>query len=346
MTEVPTGDANRDSAPPPPAFIQRYPGAPPEPNPALQQAPGSPYAQTAPYPAPPHAQTAQYPGGPMQYPYPQPYAAAPDSRPKTLATVALATALAGVVAVLVPIISVVAGLILLAAIVLGIVALASRRQGGKGFGVAAIVVAVVGGMTAWILSTVVFGLFGLADAWRDDAVVPSPLPSSETYVPPVDAEPTDGSDGMRGTIDSPYGYGELVPIWNAATGDPVWEISVGTPVDLTGELAAEDLFNPTPETGVYSAVPVTLTYIGDGTIDPWRDYEWVVETSWVTLGGAPLEEEYLLLPDGYLSALDLATMGPGQTVTFHSVVDAPLDAVGGVRTAIGFDYELYWAAPQ
>ena len=383
MTEVPTGDASRNPAPP--AFIQRYPGAPPEPNPALQTPPGAPYpaapagyaappysaaagpypappyptapapypappyaAAPAPYPAPPYAAApGPYPAGTAPYPYPPAYGATPDPRPKSLATLALAAAVVGVVAVLIPVINAVAGLILLAAVVLGIVALASRRQGGKGLGVAAILVAVVGGMMAWILSTIVFGLFGFADAWRDDeGFDPQPLPSSETYAPPETAEPTDGSNGTRGTIASPYRYGDIVTISDAATGGPVWEISVGTPVDLTGELAAEDLFNPTPDSGAYSAAPVTLTYVGDETIEPWLDYDWGIETTWVTPGGAPLDAEYLLLPDGYVSAFDLEAMEPGDSVTFHSIVDAPLDAAGGVRTAVGYNYDLYWMARQ
>lgn len=305
-----------------PAFIQRYPGAPPEPNPALQRQPSGPYP----------------------YPYP-PYTPPAGERPKTFAVLSLIGALAGIFAVFTGPLAFASGPILIAAIVLGIIALANRRQGGKSLAIAAIILAVSGGILAWII-TAIFGLGITGDLFRDDEpFIPQPIPTPDPFVPPVEGEPTDGSDGSRGTVATPYTYGEVVTISDAVTGDPVWELTVEAPVDVTVDLAAEDLFNPTPESGTYTGIPVTLTYIGLETVDPWIDYEWNVAVTWVTAGGTPLEQEYLILPDGYVGVTDLDAMSHGETVTFHTIVDARTDTAGSVRTTIGYDYDLYWAAP-
>lgn len=305
-----------------PALIQRYPGAPPEPNPALQSRPSGPY---------PYAYS----------PNPPPIA----ERPTTLAVLALIAALAGVFVAFTGPFAFASGPILIAAIVLGIIAIANRRQGGKGLAIAAIVLAVAGGIMAWVI-TAIFGLGMTGDLFRDDEpFAPQPIPTPDPFVPPVEGEPTDGSDGSRGTVAAPYPYGEVVTISDAVTGDPVWELTVGAPVDVTVDLAAEDLFNPTPETGTYTGIPVTLTYVGLETVDPWIDYEWNVAVTWMTAAGTPLEQEYLILPDGYVGVTDLDAMTHGETVTFHTIVDAPLDSGGSVRTTIGYDYDLYWSAP-
>jgi len=337
--------------PPVPAFIQPYPGAPPQPNPAARQHAGPPYAPppgaygSGRYPPVGYPQPARYPHGrypPGRYPATA-YGTSPDARPKTLAVIALVAAILGVVLIFVPVIGFVSSAFLLAAVVLGIIALASRRQGGKGLGVTALVVAVAGGLVAWVVMAVVFGLIVSADARRGDPFVPEPVP---TYAPPDQAEPTDGDDGSRGTQGDPYAYGDIVTISDRVTGDPIWEMSVGAPVDLTAELAAGDLYNPTPDNGAYTGIPVTLTYVGEKTLDPWIDYDWNVSTTWVGPGGDPKDEEYVLLPNGLVHVMDVDPMSPGETVTVHTVIDAPLDAPGSVVTTIGWDYELYWAAPR
>jgi hypothetical protein len=172
--EMPPAPATEDAAsvqdgqataayPPPPAYAPpaqtQY--APPQPPSAYAQQPAAYAAPTAGY-----APSAPQPTG-------------PDTRPKTLGWVSLGLAILGVVLVSVAfipmmwvslILALVGGLILLVALILGIVTLANKKQGGKGFGIGAIVVSVLGS-GAWIgaiiWSIVIIGV-GTAD-WNSDS---------------------------------------------------------------------------------------------------------------------------------------------------------------------------------
>ncbi len=85
----------------------------------------------------------------------------------------------------------VGGLLLAAGLVLGIVALASRTEGGNGMSIAAIVVAVAGGVV-WVFAIVASVLWiGLAAA--ED---PAPPPTTPAVTATVD--PGDGGDGGQG----------------------------------------------------------------------------------------------------------------------------------------------------
>ena len=75
-----------------------------------------------------------------------------DQRPKTIALIALILAIVGFLSTCIGftpiglVFVIVGGLLLLGGFVLGIVALASRNQGGKGLGLAGLIVSVVGGI--------------------------------------------------------------------------------------------------------------------------------------------------------------------------------------------------------
>ncbi|GAA1694803.1 hypothetical protein GCM10009808_09840 [Microbacterium sediminicola] len=114
----------------------------------LPQTPAQPTAPTAAYPPPP----AGYPpaGQPPQYGAPTPPPAAPDSRPKTLAMVALIIAIVGIVMAVIPFVTWISGLVLLAAFIISLIALISKKHGGKGMSIAALIISVVG----WIVSIV------------------------------------------------------------------------------------------------------------------------------------------------------------------------------------------------
>ena len=105
----------------------------------------------------------------------------PDNRPKTLALVALILAVVGFIATCVgftPIglpFVIVGGVLLLAAFVLAIVVLASRKQGGKGLGIAGLVVSVVGGIVfVFALAVSIFWVaYGAATSAVDTGSAPS-----------------------------------------------------------------------------------------------------------------------------------------------------------------------------
>ena len=86
----------------------------------------------------------------------------------------------------------VGGLLLLAALILGIVALASKRQGGKGLGIAAVVLSVVGGVIWAFALVAAFFWFGLAALEAE--VSADPTPAVTATVDPGDTG-TDAGDG-------------------------------------------------------------------------------------------------------------------------------------------------------
>ncbi|MRH27886.1 hypothetical protein GH740_00955 [Microbacterium sp. SYP-A9085] len=168
--------------------------------------PPAPPAPDAPATVPYPADTAPA-AAPAEPAYGDPYGGAPQPvqpdarRPKTLALVAMILAIAGSVLALVGFVpfiglvfSILAGVMLLAAFVLSIVALASRKQGGKGFGVAGLVVSIVGGIIAVVAIAVsafwIALAAGVAAAPTDRAAAPSVSVSDS--VQPSD-EPTDGA---------------------------------------------------------------------------------------------------------------------------------------------------------
>jgi hypothetical protein len=133
--------------------------------------------------------------------YGSPYGGPPQSvqpdarRPKSLALVAMILAIVGAVLALVGFVpfvgmvfSILAGVMLLAAFVLSLVALASRKQGGKGFGVAGLVVSIVGGIIAVV---------AIADSafWIALAAGVAAFPSDSAAAPPVSVtDPAQPSD--------------------------------------------------------------------------------------------------------------------------------------------------------
>jgi hypothetical protein len=159
---------------------------------------------TAPYPQGGYPQGPGYPQG--GYPAPD-GPVQPDNRPKKLARIALILAIAGFVLTLcgfVPIafgslIAVLVGsLALLAAFILSIVALASKAQGGKGMGIAGLIVSVIGGFVAIFALTVSFLWIGLATSDSLNSALAeasqSAFPSDEASDQASD-EPTDAVTG-------------------------------------------------------------------------------------------------------------------------------------------------------
>ncbi|MFT4219245.1 MAG: hypothetical protein QM611_01835 [Microbacterium sp.] len=116
-----------------------------------------------------------------------PTAGTPDTRPKTLALVALILGAVGFVLSLVGFLplawvslgsAILGGLLLLVALVLAIVALASKKQGGTGLGIGALVVSVVGGIVWAFAILVALVWMGLTIASEEgDALDPTPQAS-------------------------------------------------------------------------------------------------------------------------------------------------------------------------
>lgn len=175
----------------PPADAQpteAYPPSDAQPNAAY--APAGPDAQsTEAYP--PAQPTEAYPpayGAPAVAAPPAP-PAGPDTRPKTFGWLSLGLAVGGLLLVLLAfiplvwvslVLALIGGVLLLVGLILGIVTLANKKQGGKGLGIGAIVVSVLGG-GAWIgalaWALVLIGLSTAGDAAVDE-MMQSPVPSA------------------------------------------------------------------------------------------------------------------------------------------------------------------------
>ncbi len=157
--ETPQFDASQFDAPQAPTDAPQSFDAPTAAYPAGGFAAEQPTVPQAPYgqPAYPAAPQPGYPQAPQdaygQPVYGQPVApVAPiGPRPKTLAIIALALSVVGLIMACIPGVNLFAGVLLLPAFVIAIIALVKKTQGGKGFSIAALIISVIG----WIVSIVV-----------------------------------------------------------------------------------------------------------------------------------------------------------------------------------------------
>ena len=347
----PPADAQYGSAAPHAQYaVGQYAGGQ-YPGPAGVSAGQYPGAAAVPAGQYPRASAGQYPGVPSgAY-----VGAAPrDPRPRGLAIAALCVAIGGSLIIWIPLIG---ALALLTALVLGIVVLARKDQGGTGFGVAAVIISAISGLVAIVISLFSLGLW--AAAWPPEILTypdwsspytSEPVPPVEDGPgPPTPAEPVDVTGGGLGTAAAPYAYGDTARIADGVTGSMVWDIEVGAPLDRTAELAdEEELYNPLPENGAYVAFEVTLTYAGEGTVDPFIDYEWAPALTWTDAQGVEHEEAYVWFEGDELSLLDVGELATGESATVTYVVDAPSDLVGSATISIGYspDLRLRWANPS
>ena len=187
-----------------------------------------------------------------------------------LATAGFVLALIGVVLCLVPIVNNAAFVLALLGLVFGIVGLVKARRGApkKGLAIAAIVLAVVGGIGV-LASQAFYGkvIDEVVDE-LDDSPTAAQTPADAAE--PDDAEPaaepaSEPAAAEQGTRTNPFPAGTLV-----ANDD--WDITIGTPREAWGEIKAENQFNSPPEDGTeYWIVPLSGTYKGAETAAPWVD---------------------------------------------------------------------------
>ncbi|WP_460774091.1 hypothetical protein [Microbacterium sp. GXF7504] len=238
--EAGAGDAHVPPAPPAPEpaapasaprFVQPYPGAPPVPvdaeqarGPYAAPPPGYPGApgRTPTPPSPPAGHTAPPPPGPAGPPPPRPA----DTRPKTLAILALSLAGGGALIALIPFLGVLAVPLFVAASVIAIIALVRRSQGGTGFSIAALAISGLAAVMALFLGVSVL-LLALAENWanRDDRS----WVEEEREPDPYDDEDPYAGDGAFGAeqdlrlVESAFG--------TDAAGETWWAIVVENPND-------------------------------------------------------------------------------------------------------------------
>lgn len=257
-------DAQPTQAYPDARPTQAYPSAPPAPGyPVTQQTQG--YGQ----PTQAYGQPAPGAPGPKQ----------PDTRPKTLAWVGLSAGVLGLVLVLVSFIplvwvslglALVGGVLLLAGLIIGIVAVANRKQGGKGVGVAAIIVSVLGGV-AWIAAiTWALVIIGLSAAGAS-APAPSESTGIESEAPAETDESTDAAGAYDETAYLDQVRPELVAIMQEL--DPAFTdellgqmfpddtlVSTGKGFLVVGDAARETFVQSLGGSGVFTEEQATRFY--------------------------------------------------------------------------------------
>lgn len=197
-TQPPAPGDDQPTVPYPAADQQPTEAYPPVPQPyGAPPAAWPPAAPPQPYGAPPAY-------GAPQPPYGAPQPAAPDTRPRRLGWISLGLGVLGFVLVLVgfvPVLgigltfAVIGSLLLSAALVLAIVTLVSKRQGGTGLAIGAIVVSVIGGAVAvfalaWGL--ILFGLAAAGSSGGSSDTDPIPVPSVSQDTSEDTEAPSDG----------------------------------------------------------------------------------------------------------------------------------------------------------
>ncbi|MET0813413.1 MAG: hypothetical protein ABWY03_10180 [Microbacterium sp.] len=277
-------------------------GQPPVPNsdPQPTEAYGQPVAPPPPYAeqptqAYPDAQPTQAYGQPV-YGTPAPAPKAPDTRPKTLAWIALGAGILGFILVLVAfipllwvslILALVGGVLLLGALVIGIIALASKKHGGKGLSIGAIIVSVVGGL-AWIGAiTWAIVVIGLASAGGND-IAASPEPTAVESEAPSDTDTdteTGGDDVAAGAYDEAAYLAqvrpELVAIMQevdpSLTEETISEVfpdetlvSTGSSLLSAGDAGRDVLISSLSESGLFDEAQATRFY--DAILDGARQH--------------------------------------------------------------------------
>jgi hypothetical protein len=290
--------------------------------PAGQYAPpGGQYAPPAgqyPPPGGPYPPGSVPPGDPQQ-------PSGPDGRPKTLAIIALCLAIFGGIIAFIPFVNLVSAPVLIAAIVIAIIALVSKKQGGTGFSIAALIVSVVAGLAAVIITigSIFFatlgGLDGLGDPLPDETATSEPseeaTPSEEGAGAAQELEVTETAFGDYG--DGSWWYAIVIDNPNA---DAVFDYEDFTveALDAGGaSLGVEDEY--------LTILPGTTAVVG------YFD----------DLGDAQIDQLEIDLPDadtGYV--VDPADLGTLTVDDITATADGTYTTVSGtVTSTFADDYE-------
>lgn len=259
---------------------------PPAGQPGAQQhayQPTAPGYQSAPAPAG-FAPAPQFSGGPVP---PQ-----AGKQRNVLGLIALITAIVGFIFACIPGALIVGWVLLPIAFILSIVSFFQRGK-GKGFGIAALIVSVVGTIVgAIVFFAVVAASFDQAFSEGSTVVAePAEAVASEGGVaapaeePAAEAEPA----GDQGTRDNPLAIGSTIS-------NDEWTVTVNSYNAAGNEIvAAANQFNEPPAAGShYEIVNYTVTYTGEES-----DYALMVGVDLVTSSGNVIDttESFVTLED-------------------------------------------------
>lgn len=365
MTDDSTPDIPPAPASPPPQPPSGAPTPPPAPIPPYAAPPAPPYgaqpygAQPAPpygaQPAPPYgappappygAQPAPPSGAQPAPPYGSPYAAygappsAPGPRPgMALAITAIVLAGVGFVFALIPVVTGLSWLFLIAAIVVAIVALV-RRAEGRGLSIAAIVVAVAGGIASIVV--LVVSVFAAVGSFISS---PPALGPTDLYEPPaesitVDIETTETAFGRLPGDDDYWWY---VAVLEVPQSDVAYEYAF---LDVEARTADGDVLDAgsTPRTLLPGTTVVTGYFeAADEEIDGIEVIDPVVEE----YDEAPIEEYGPLVVGELTDVSDEYSTAVEGVVTTEGTADIELaEVIVLARDADGAIFEVTTAYPD
>lgn len=234
----------------------------------------------------------------------------------TLALIAFIIAIVGFVFACIPGALIIGWVALPIAFILGLVSLFMKDK-AKGFGIAALVISVVG----TIVGVIVF-MSVVATAFDDafgggESTATIPEDAAEAVV----EEDSEAVDAEAGTRDNPYPIGTTIE-----QGD--WAVTINSVnLNATDELLVENLFNEAPADGtVYMMTNLTATYNGD---NPDGEMPWVT-VNYVTVDGNTIDglESFVVAPDEFDGLSELYN---GASVTGNKALLIPADtAADGV----------------
>jgi hypothetical protein len=255
------------------------------------------------------------PGGPYgEPPMPQPVTPYASPKPKnTLGLIALAVSVIGFVFACIKGALVVGWVLLPIAFILGIVALFQAGK-GKGTGVAAIIISVVG----TVVGVAVFAT-AVTDS-VDQAFGGSTLSASPSSAPSGSATNDSSAAGTRG---NPYRIGETV-------NNRDWKVTLGRPHEAWAEVSATNQFNEPPKAGMeFWIVPVTAVYTGDAT----GNVAVGVDVKFVGSDNRTYEDRCGVIPNSLTDIGDLYKNGVAQG---NTCVAVPAGADGLWTVTAGF----------
>lgn len=284
---------------------------------------GSPYAQNPQGAGPYQQANPQNPQNPNAYPqFPQGYPTQGEVKPEpqknTLGLISFIVAIVGLVFACIPGALIVGWILLPVAFVLAIVSFFMKGQ-KRGFGIAGLVISILGTIVAAIVFTVVV-VTAVDDAFNGEISTFDPDSVSGGTAPA-------GADtGDNDTREEPLPIG-------TAVSDDEWTVVINSVnLNATDEILAENQFNDVPDEGqVYIMANVTVTYTGtdpEGSI-PFTSIAYVTPdgntiNTYDAMAVTPDRlEEYNTLYEGASESGNIAFLVPAERVEEGTLTVSP-----------------------
>lgn len=155
-----------------------------------------------------------------------------------------------------------------------------------------------------------------------------PEPTAE---PEPEPEPEPTAD--EGSRENPFEIGDDV-------GNDDWGIVLDQPYEAWDEVQAENQFNDPPADGMeFWMLPVSVTYTGDETGDPF----WDLDFGFVSEDGRTHDDDCGVLPD---ELMDVGEMYPDAEASANICLEVPEGAPGLWTVAATFTDPVFFSADQ